>query len=151
MAGARYNHHVDRRASTRVVWFVSLASGLAVWGGAVAAHHSLTGAYDTELRTTLDGTVVEFHFVNPHPFITIEVSRNGSASRWRLELDNRSELAEIGVTAATWKPGDRIVVSGSPGRAQAQNLYVRRLDRPADGSWYEQVGSTPRIGGRRSR
>ena len=60
-------------------------------------------------------------------------------------MDNRSELAAIGVTAATFKPGDRVVVSGSLARRNRESLYLLRLDRPADGFWYEQVGSTPRI------
>jgi hypothetical protein len=55
---------------------------------------------------------------------------------------------QIGFTRETLEPGDRIVVVGSPARRQAQSLYVRRLDRPSDGFWYEQVGATPRIGSR---
>jgi hypothetical protein len=42
-------------------------------------------------------------------------------------------------------PADRIVVTGSVAREQASSLYVRRLDRPADGFRYEQVGSSPRV------
>jgi hypothetical protein len=49
------------------------------------------------------------------------------------------------VTRETWKPGDWIVVTGSPARTQRHSLYVRRLDRPADGFRYEQVGNSPRI------
>jgi hypothetical protein len=37
------------------------------------------------------------------------------------------------------------VVAGSPARHEARSLYVRRIDRPSDGFWYEQVGATPRI------
>jgi hypothetical protein len=64
-------------------------------------------------------------------------------------MDNRSELSEAGMSADTLKRGDRIVVTGSPGRTQPQTLYIRRLDRPADGFWYEQTGSRPRIGAAR--
>ncbi len=60
-------------------------------------------------------------------------------------MDNRSELAEIGMTSQTLKPGDRIVVTGNPARTKSQSLYIRKLDRPADGFRYEQVGSSPRI------
>jgi hypothetical protein len=60
-------------------------------------------------------------------------------------MDNRSELAAVGVTAETLKPGDRVVVTGSLARTQAHRLYIYRLDRPADGFRYEQVGSSPRI------
>ena len=60
-------------------------------------------------------------------------------------MDNRSELVAIGVTASTFPPGDRVVVKGSLARTQPQALYLLRLDRPADGFWYEQVGGSPRI------
>jgi hypothetical protein len=46
----------------------------------------------------------------------------------------------------TLKPGDRVVLNGSIGRNQPRTLYVWRLDRPADGFWYEQVGMSPKIG-----
>jgi uncharacterized protein DUF6152 len=110
----------------------------------VAAHHSLS-EYDVSLRLTLNVTVREFRFVNPHPFLLVE-SRVGSlASVWRLELDNRVELVEIGMSANTFTPGDRLLVTGSPGQHEKPILYVRELDRPSDGFRYEQVGTTPRI------
>ena len=70
---------------------------------------------------------------------------NGNLQPWKLELDNRRELLDVGVTGETLKAGDRLVVSGSPARAQPRNLYVRRLERPADGFLYEQIGSSPSI------
>ena len=63
-------------------------------------------------------------------------------------MDNRFELAGIGMTGDTLKPGDRVVVTGSLGRTEPRTLYIRRLDRPADGFRYEQVGSRPRVGNR---
>ena len=124
---------------------VSIAAALAL-GGPAAAHHSISSIYDGSRKVTLDGSVTEFQLINPHPFLFIEVKdSNGPARKWRLEMDNRSELAAIGVTAATFKPGDRVVVSGSLARAEPASLYLLRLDRPSDGFWYEQVGNTPRI------
>ena len=124
---------------------LSIAAVLAIVGPA-AAHHSISSIYDAGRRVTLDGSVTQFQLINPHPFLFIEVKDgNGAPQQWRLEMDNRSELAAIGVTAATFQPGDRVVVSGSLARAQPDSLYLLRLDRPADGFWYEQVGNTPRI------
>jgi hypothetical protein len=60
-------------------------------------------------------------------------------------LDNRFELIEIGMHANTFNRGERLLVTGSPGHDQKPILYVRELNRPADGFRYEQVGSTPRI------
>ena len=113
----------------------------------VFAHHSLTGAYDMSRRTTIEGVVKEFRFVNPHPFVVLEVEGpRGQAQGWQLELDNRYELAEVGITAQTFKAGERIVVTGNPGRTETLAMYVTRLDRPSDGFRLEQVGSSPRVG-----
>jgi hypothetical protein len=114
-------------------------------GVALQAHHAISTFYDTSRRVTIEAIVQELRFVNPHPFVVADVRvRDGATEQWRLEMDNRRELVEIGFTQQTLMPGDAIVVSGSPARREARSLYVRRIDRPSDGFWYEQVGSTPR-------
>ena len=129
-------------------WGLTLVAALGGWTAA-EAHHSLYGVYDSARQVTVEAVVTEFHFVNPHPFVMAEVAgRDGIARAWRFEMDNRWELAGIGVTDATFKRGDRIVVTGSVGRTEATHLYIRRLDRPADGFSYEQVGTRPRVGKR---
>ncbi len=127
-------------------WILPFAVGIAISAMAAHAHHSISAVYDSDRQVTIEGIVTEFRFVNPHPFVTIEVKRNrGSKQQWRLDMDNRSELVEVGMTSQTLKPGDQIVVTGNPARTKSQSLYIRKLDRPADGFRYEQVGSSPRI------
>jgi len=111
-----------------------------------AAHHSFVAIYDAARYIDLEGIVSEFQFVNPHPMLVLSVTRPGSpAESWRAEMDNRFELADIGMTAQTFRPGDRVRVRGNPGRDVPRVLYLRALERPSDGLRYEQVGSTPRI------
>jgi hypothetical protein len=112
----------------------------------VHAHHSIAGIYDGSKQVTMEGVVTQFQFINPHAFLIMEVkSSAGKPQVWRLEMDNRFELIQIGMSEESFKRGDRIIVKGSPAYSQPQSMYLRRLDRPADGFWYEQVGSTPRI------
>ena len=116
-------------------------------GGTLAqGHHSIAAAYDRDRPVKLDGVLVQFAMVQPHPYVVVEIRDGRDTARWRGELDNRWELVAIGMNEETLKPGDRVVVSGSTGRNQPRTLYVWRLDRPADGFWYEQVGMSPRIG-----
>jgi hypothetical protein len=125
---------------------LSIAIGIASVSMVVQAHHSIAAVYDTSRQLRVEGVVTEFRFVNPHPFLMMNVTdAAGKTQPWRLDVDNRWELVAIGVTAETWKPGDGIVVTGFPGRTQPHSLCVHRLDRPADGFWYEQVGSSPRV------
>lgn len=110
----------------------------------IAGHHSLS-EYDASRQLTLTVVVREFHFVNPHPYLIADARVGSLSSAWRLELDNRFELVQIGMTANTISTGDRLLVTGRPGRDQKPILYVRELDRPADGFRYEQLSSSPRI------
>jgi hypothetical protein len=111
------------------------------------AHHSIAAVYDSSRPATVDGRVTQFHFVNPHPYVIVDVAGGDGMRQWRLEMDNRSELAAVGMTASTLKAGDRIIATGSLSRAAANSLYIRRLERPSDGFTYEQIGSSPRITG----
>jgi len=112
---------------------------------AAQAHHSISGVYDGARQQRLEAVVAEFRFVNPHPFVIVTVQADGAEESWRLEMDNRFELADVGMTDSTLKPGDRVVVTGSLGRTEPRTMYIRQLDRPADGFRYEQVGSRPRV------
>jgi hypothetical protein len=123
-----------------------VAAAISVAGTATHAHHSISTVYDSSRRVTLEGVVDRFQLVHPHPSLIINVrSPAGEVQRWQLEMDNLRELGSIGVTANTFKPGDVVVVTGSPARRPGQKLYLLRLDRRADGFWYEQVGTSPRI------
>lgn len=132
------------QGNTRLPTALALA---AIWSVAAEAHHSFASIYDSEQTVTLIATVREFQFIHPHPFLVVEVlAESGERQTWRAEMDNRFELEAIGITRSTFRPGDRVVASGSPGRNQAFILYLWRLDRPADKVRYQQVGSTPSFG-----
>jgi hypothetical protein len=148
--------HERRRKPAAQALLPWLAAGALVSGAEAPAraHHAISAVYDGGSRVELEGVVRAFRLVNPHPWVEMAVTdSSGQARTWKLELDNLWELTAIGVNADTLQPGDRLVVSGSPARDRSTSLYVRQLDRPADGFRYEQVGSSPRIrgGNRRPR
>lgn len=135
---------MSERRVLRALAFAAVVSFFAA--GGTAAHHSLSGIYDTGANVTFEGVIREFHFVNPHPYLTVEISQDRRTQRWKMEMDNRGELAAIGMTSTTFRNGDRITVSGNPGLSGAKTLYIRRLDRPRDRFWYEQDETTPSMG-----
>jgi hypothetical protein len=116
---------------------------LAAAGAPAYGHHSLNGLYERSKETTMRGVVAEFRFVNPHPVLVIEVGSGDDTERWELEMDNRRELSRIGISADTLQAGDHVFVKGSVGLIRPRSFYLWRLDRPSDGFWYEQRGSTP--------
>jgi len=127
-------------------WMLSVVVAYAVFGASTRAHHSISAVYDDTQRVTIEGVLTQFQFVNPHPLVVMDVKDGaGNVQEWRLEMDTHRELADIGFTSDTLKPGERLVITGSRARRQSQSLYIRRLDRPSDGFGYEQVGSSPRL------
>ena len=126
-------------------WISAVALGCAIAAAPAWAHHAISAIYDSSKRTTVEGAVHEFQFVNPHPFLIVNVTDNGKTLEWKLEMDNRFELIQEGMSADTLKPGDRVVATGSLSRNTPQSLYLMRLDRPADGFRYEQIGASPRV------
>lgn len=74
------------------------------------AHHS-HGNYQLTEYTLLEGTVKEFHMVNPHTWIYLEVTDAGGQPKlWALETTGIRGLTRIGVTRDTVKVGDTISV-----------------------------------------
>ena len=127
-------------------WVVIFIVGIGIARTWAHAHHSIAGVYDGSKQVTIEGVVTEFRFVNPHPFVIVDVKQDGKTHEWKLEMDNRSELVDVGMTGQTLIRGDRVIVTGSLIRSpQTHGMYIRKLDRPLDGFQYEQVGSSPRI------
>lgn len=74
------------------------------------AHHS-HGNYHMTEYTFLEGTVKEFHLVNPHSWIYLEVTdTSGQPTLWALESTGIRGLTRLGVTRDTVKVGDSISV-----------------------------------------
>jgi hypothetical protein len=116
----------------------TFAAAVILAGVPALAHHAIDGIYDSNKRVTVEGVVTRFQFVHPHPFVRIEVKGpSGKAQLWMLEMDNRGELVELGFDTQTLKPGDRIRVTGSSARSRPRSLYIRSLERPADGFSYQ--------------
>ena len=102
-------------------WMSAAALGLAIASAPAWAHHAISAIYDSSKRVTVEGAVQEFQFINPHPFLIINVTDAGKTLEWRLEMDNRFELIDEGMSADTLKPGDRVVATGSLSRTNPQS------------------------------
>jgi len=102
----------------------------------IAAHHSFSATYLEDQSITIEGDVVQYLFRNPHSFVHVNVTeKNGSTRRYMAEWNTPSQLGEQGVNSRTLRVGDRVIITGSPGRRYPQEATLRvvRLRRPADG------------------
>lgn len=94
------------------------------------AHHSFAAVFDGSKTVTLDGTVKEFRFVNPHALATIDVADDkGVVQPWIVEFDGRLNLTNFGWTDATIRPGEHLKISGNPERTGAPRIFFSKLVR----------------------
>jgi hypothetical protein len=94
--------------------FCVLAAGLFLVSGTALAHHGFAGRYDEEHPYTVQGTVLEFQFINPHSAIIFEAKdQSGTMQRWHAELGGANALSRAdGWTKDTLKAGDKITIVG---------------------------------------
>jgi hypothetical protein len=77
-----------------------------------AAHHSFSAEFDVSKPVTLEGTVVEFEWVNPHSWLVIDVPKpDGKVERWRLEGGSPSVLLRLGWNKNSLPAGTKIKVT----------------------------------------
>ena len=116
-----------------------IIGGAVLFASAVAvpafAHHSFPATYKMEERQEVTGTVVQFMFRNPHSFVHVMApDKDGKVQRWAIEWGGGAALSGQGVTAASLKPGDKVVVRGQPGRNPADHrMRMLKITRPSDG------------------
>ena len=108
---------------------------------AASAHHSFAATYFVDQTTKIDGTVKEFLWRNPHSFIKVEApDEKGEAQLWSIEWGGGAQLSQAHVTRDTLKPGDRVVITGNPGRDPAEHrIRIKSITRPSDGWKWEGV------------
>jgi hypothetical protein len=117
----------------RTLFAVPVALVLAA--GLADAHHSFAAQYFEDQMVTMSGEVVEFEYKNPHAWVHFLVTDdNGKPQRHSGEWNGVGRLSRDGILSDTLRPGDRVTISGSPGRdPSARRIHIKAIERPADG------------------
>ena len=97
----------------KLVAYLTGAAGI-VLAASAQAHHSFA-MFDRATLMSLEGTVTEFEFVNPHSWLYLEtVDSEGRTAEWTIEMGGPGAMSRNGWQADTLKPGDEIVVEIHP-------------------------------------
>ncbi len=89
----------------------SAAAALTVFASVASAHHSFA-MFDQTKETTLDGTLKELQWTNPHIWVQVMVKdpATGKNVEWSIEGGSPNNLARKGWTRNALKAGDKVVV-----------------------------------------
>jgi hypothetical protein len=97
-------------------WLAVVLGGvvLALFSTPAYVHHS--GAmFDLSKRVTVTGTIIDFHWTNPHSNFEVSVpNKDGTTSVWAVEMNSPNNLIRDGWTRLTIKPGDKVTVTVRP-------------------------------------
>ena len=105
---------------------IAFGAAVALFSLPATAHHS-TAEYDLTALTSVNGTVTQFEWTNPHAYIHIEVKDDkGGVTEWAAELASLGMLSRVNWKRDTVKPGDEITLYGN----RAKNgKPLMRLDK----------------------
>ena len=130
----------------RITLALVVAAASLLAAATLTAHHSFAGTYlEDAPAKEIKGTLKSFKIQNPHSYVQIEdeklKDKEGNPVRWVVEWGAAAQLATQNVSATTVKAGDKVVVTGAPGRnPDDYRLLMRTITRPADG-WKWPVGN----------
>jgi hypothetical protein len=110
--------------------------------GAAWAHHSFA-MFDLEKEVTVEGTVKEFQWTNPHCWLQVMVpDGKGGVKEWSFEMGAMGMLARTGWKSSTLKPNDKVTVVMNPLKSGGQSGRLLKVTLP-DGRVMGPGGSAP--------
>jgi hypothetical protein len=129
---------LEREESIMTRILLSMVAWALIAATTTSAHHSFAAAYFEGQSITLEGVVREFQYRSPHALVVFDVrDADGRSRAYTAEWGSPNRLNGRGVTKETLKPGDVVVVTGSPGRvASDYKVHLKAIRRASDGwSW----------------
>jgi hypothetical protein len=105
------------------------------------AHHGGTSLYDVSKQITVDATVTEFVWTNPHVEIGLDAKDDkGNVAHWLLEASSPPVMVSRGWTRKILQPGDIVKVTFNPAQRGANVGRLIKLIK-ADGTELTRVGA----------
>ena len=110
---------------------VALVVGLSLAVGTLSAHHGRGQTYNGDQELSVDGTVTEFSWRNPHVTLFLDaVDADGKVVSWGFEISNVSTMSRQGWSRNIFKPGQEVSVTYNPARSGAPIGVLRHVTLP---------------------
>jgi hypothetical protein len=106
---------------------VMMVMVVGILGTRLGAHHS-AAAYDMTATSTLEATIVEFRWINPHALIEFDAAAvDGSLQRWTAETAGLTILLRAGWTKSTLSTGMHVTIAGHPAHNGSTTMILDRV------------------------
>jgi len=110
------------------------------------AHHS-TAMFDHTRELTIQGTVKEWQWTNPHSWLQLMApDANGTVVEQGFEVGSPNTLFRNGWRADTFKVGDKVTIVVYPRKGSSVGGMLVAAKRP-DGTWLTWLSQASRIAG----
>ena len=111
------------RPSVPLLIVAFVITGSAVLG----AHHSTPVNFDQSKEVTIVGVVKQIKWMNPHSHWWLDVTgEDGKPVEWLVEFGAMNTMKRAGFPMDQFKAGDRVEVTGNPGRRD-RALLLRQV------------------------
>jgi hypothetical protein len=109
-----------------------IGAGLAIGVAAPAMAHHSAAMFDQTKEVSIQGTVKEFQYTNPHSWLMVVApGTDGKDVEWGFEAEGPSTLLRAGIKKSSLNPGDKVTVKAHPmkdGRPAGQWMNATKAD-----------------------
>ena len=120
--------------TNRIPVFSVVVLGVLLVGVAtvVLAHHSMSAKYDAGRTITIEGTLTEVAWGNPHSWLFLDGKPvdqpNAAVKNWIIEAPSPSRMVRMGWLKDTIKAGYKAKITGHPQRNGKPGLALQSIN-----------------------
>ncbi len=102
----------------RAIVILGVVATVVMFAPAAAVAHHSAAMFDSTTEMTLQGTVVEWQWRNPHCTLRMDVKgTDGTVKTWSVATANIADLSKRGWSRRTFNVGDAVTVVIRPARS----------------------------------
>ena len=92
------------------------------------AHHGRGASYDGSKLMTVQGTITEWAYRNPHAALYVDVKEaDGKVVNWGFESQNVSSLSRLRIFRNSFHAGQQVTIKFNPSRGGAPVGVLRKM------------------------